>query len=452
VFYNSLAGGAEKAVAEATSHEVGHNLGLSHDGTAALLSSQDYYEGHGSGATGWAPIMGVGYSRELTQWSQGEYPDASNDEDDLALIPSHGAPLRSDDHGSSRASASTLAMQANGGTMTVLQSGVIERRTDLDVFAFETAGGTVQLQVTPSPLARSSNLYVSASLLDAAGNVVASSNEASGLGATLSAEISAGTYYVQVDGVGDNSPAPGYPDYGSLGQYQISGSVPAAAAALPQVSLDLETLVVRENGSVQVGLNLSAPSSQTVSVAISFSGSATPGVDYEPPASSTVSFAPGTTSASFTLRSLDDALNEVHETIVYTLGTPSGALAGAISTGTTRIRDDDAAPEVRLSRSAQTFSEAGGVGFVDVQLSAAAGRTLSVELSIGGSAVNGEDYVRVPTRVNFAEGVTSRRIRIVPVDDTTSEAGETVIIGIASSRIATIGSPSQYTGTITDND
>jgi serralysin len=48
----------EKYTAEAISHEVGHTLGLSHDGR--ITPSEGYYAGHGSGDTGWAPIMGVG--------------------------------------------------------------------------------------------------------------------------------------------------------------------------------------------------------------------------------------------------------------------------------------------------------------------------------------------------------------------------------------------------------
>jgi hypothetical protein len=60
VFYD---GRNEKYVAEAISHEAGHNVGLHHDGT----STASYYTGHGSGATGWAPIMGVGYSKSLVQ-------------------------------------------------------------------------------------------------------------------------------------------------------------------------------------------------------------------------------------------------------------------------------------------------------------------------------------------------------------------------------------------------
>ena len=55
--------------AEAASHESGHSLGLSHDGD----SGNEYYSGHGSGATSWAPIMGSAYTATVSQWSKGEY-------------------------------------------------------------------------------------------------------------------------------------------------------------------------------------------------------------------------------------------------------------------------------------------------------------------------------------------------------------------------------------------
>src|SRR5207253_3500030 len=75
-----------KYIAEAAAHEAGHNLGLSHDGTATL----GYYDGQGS----WAPIMGVGYDRAISQWSKGEYSGANNTEDDLAIIAAAGPTLK----------------------------------------------------------------------------------------------------------------------------------------------------------------------------------------------------------------------------------------------------------------------------------------------------------------------------------------------------------------------
>ncbi len=72
-------GNSAKNIAEAVSHEVGHNLGLDHDGNA---SGQGYDRGHGA----WAPIMGVGYDRPIAQWSKGDYAGANNQQDDVAII------------------------------------------------------------------------------------------------------------------------------------------------------------------------------------------------------------------------------------------------------------------------------------------------------------------------------------------------------------------------------
>ena len=131
VFEDNLFNGSEKHVAEAITHEAGHGLGLEHDGTNAGV---EYYTGHGSGATGWAPIMGNGYSRELTQWSKGEYPNANNTEDDLSIITtSNGFGYRPDDHGDVLTAATAL----NPAGDTILAGeGIIERNTDRRLFLF----------------------------------------------------------------------------------------------------------------------------------------------------------------------------------------------------------------------------------------------------------------------------------------------------------------------------
>ncbi|MEP6299251.1 MAG: zinc-dependent metalloprotease family protein, partial [Ilumatobacter sp.] len=87
VFSANLANGSSNSVAEAVSHEAGHTLGLHHDGVHVQnadgsATHLEYYGGHGD----WAPIMGVGYSRPLTQWSKGEYPGATTTQDDIAVI------------------------------------------------------------------------------------------------------------------------------------------------------------------------------------------------------------------------------------------------------------------------------------------------------------------------------------------------------------------------------
>jgi PKD repeat protein len=233
VFYDALGGGNEKYVADAVSHEAGHNVGLSHDGTA----SSGYYTGHGSGATGWAPIMGVGYYQQLVQWSKGEYAGANNTEDDYVVMQATGLPIRTDDHGNTLATATPLAASTTNGVTTFSGSGVIERPGDVDVFSFTAGAGSVTINVSPAP--RGPKLDILATLRNSAGTVLATSNPVDSLPATLTANTtSAGTYYVTVDGVGKGDPlSDGYTDYGSVGQYAVSGTTQATASQPPTALL-----------------------------------------------------------------------------------------------------------------------------------------------------------------------------------------------------------------------
>ena len=178
--------------------------------------------GHGSGATGWAPIMGNGYSRELTQWSKGEYPDANNSEDDLSIITTrNGFGYRPDDHGDVLAAATAL----NPASDTILAGeGIIERNTDGDYFSFATGAGTVALTV--KPFERGPNLDVVATLYDRSGTVIATSNPPDRLDASFSVALTGGTYYLAIAGTGKGPLTTGYSDYGSLGYYSITGTLP----------------------------------------------------------------------------------------------------------------------------------------------------------------------------------------------------------------------------------
>lgn len=223
VFWNKLGSGNEKYVAEATSHEVGHNLGLSHDG----YSGGGYYPGHGEGETGWAPIMGVGYYQNTVQWSKGEYETANNHEDDFVVAGNNGGPLRADDHGNKANSATPLTVTVNGSDISLAGSGVIHTAKDKDFFSFSAGAGAGSITVQPDT--RSANLDVYVRILDASGNQVAKAKPPATLAATVNFNLpSAGTYYVSVDGTSFGNPLnTGYSQYGSLGQYTISGTAKA---------------------------------------------------------------------------------------------------------------------------------------------------------------------------------------------------------------------------------
>jgi len=216
-------------VSEAISHEVGHSLGLAHDGDA----TGGYYRGHDDGTIGWAPIMGSSYWEPVTQWSQQEYSGATNTgadanfgrgRDDIAIISSltngNNFGLKADDHGDTSSSATVLSQL--DGTI----DGLISTRQDRDVFAFTTTGSVVEFAANPAPLAP--NLDISLTVRDGFGSVIATSNPVSLLSAAISVELDAGDYTVEVDGVGIGTPGAaspsGYSDYASLGQYTLAAS------------------------------------------------------------------------------------------------------------------------------------------------------------------------------------------------------------------------------------
>jgi hypothetical protein len=215
VFTRGVGTGA-KNLAEAASHEAGHNVGLGHDGTASV----GYYEGHGS----WAPIMGVGYYRGISQWSKGEYSGANNTEDDYSVIGTHGLALRADEVGDTTGTAATLAVGATA-------SGVIAAESDVDVYRVDV-GAAGNYTATANAAAIGGNLDIKLDLLNSAGAVVTSADPASGqsdagtptgLGASVSTTLQPGTYYLRVDNVGYGNPLnTGYSTYGSRGAYTLA--------------------------------------------------------------------------------------------------------------------------------------------------------------------------------------------------------------------------------------
>ena len=238
-----------KAGGEASSHELGHTFGLSHDGRTNPV--EGYYAGQGD----WAPIMGVGYYKPISQWSKGEYNFANNFEDDVAIISStsNGVGFRADDHGNSTATAAALQIDGNGN-LTANNTGIIENQADWDFFSFNTKGGNINLNV--NTVARHGDLDIIVRLYQSNGTQIGEFNP-SGLNSTVTANLASGNYFLSVDGTGAGNPATdGYSDYASLGSYFITGNIPvscAATAIIPYLNINNLAWQQTSTGSVAVG-------------------------------------------------------------------------------------------------------------------------------------------------------------------------------------------------------
>jgi hypothetical protein len=463
-------GNSNKNIAEATSHEVGHTLGLSHDGRSS--PSEEYYSGHGSGATGWAPIMGVGYSREVVQWSKGQYANANNTEDDLGIItgtvtnqwvPSgNGFGYRPDDYGSSVATAFQPVF--SGGT-TVTVAGIIERSADVDVFEFTTAG---RFTATISPATISPNLDVLAEIWSAAGSVLHVGNPSATLSAAFDLTLAAGTYFLAVRGTGTGNPTTGYSEYASLGQYTTQMTV--EEPTLPVLSIAAAAAVNNEGNSGATNFTFTVTRSGAATGASSaswavtgsgansantadFVGGVLPG--------GSVSFAAGETSKTITVGVQGDTAVEADEGFTVTLSSPTGAWLGSPAQASGTITNDDL-PVVTIAAADADKPEGTSASptpftFTVTRQSGFAGSS-SVAWAVAGSGpkpANAADFsggVLPSGTVSFAAGETSKTITVNVAADTLTETDEGFTVTLSSPSGAALGVPAQASGTITNDD
>jgi hypothetical protein len=428
VFTNNLGKTNAKNIAEAVSHEAGHTLGLRHQSAydASGKRTQEYSGGSGTGETGWAPIMGVSYSKNLTTWNNGPNNVSSTSlQDDMSIISGtgNGFGYRQDDRGNSIGNAANLT-----GTTQVSGSGIIETVADVDVFRFTTGAGNVTLDVKGASVGQ--NLDIVTKLLDSTGKVLVTSDASDKVNANISTSLSAGTYYLQV---GSNGL------YGRVGQYTISGTLPQVSTieTFPEVSIN-DINVNETNGTATFTVSLSKAATNGTSVNFTTAnGTAASGEDYTTK-TGTLNFATGETSKTITVDIQNDSLVESEETFSLKLSNPQG-LTIKDDTGVGKIVSEDVyiAPEVSINDI--SVNETNGTATFTVSLSKTATSGTSVNFATAnGTAVSGEDYTAKTGTLNFAAGETSKTITVDIQNDSLVESEETFSLKLNNPQGLTI--------------
>lgn len=210
-------------VATASSHESGHTLGLLHQSTydANGNKTAEYNPGNAN----WAPLMGVGYGAIRDTWWNGPNSTSSTTiQDDIATLtrPANRTfQLRTDDYGNTFSSA--FRIPVTGPAISL--DGILESNGDVDMFRFETDAGPISFSANGldlrtiygiNNLTPGANTDLVLRLYSDTGALIAEDAPANSLSASISATVSAGTYYVAV--THDSQ-------YGSIGQYTLSGNV-----------------------------------------------------------------------------------------------------------------------------------------------------------------------------------------------------------------------------------
>ena len=453
-----------KSIAEAASHEVGHALGLSHDGT----STAGYYSGHGSGDVGWASIMGVGYYKNVTQWDDGTFYDSTNTgssanygkgADDLVVITTYnGFGYRADDNGNTSATASPLSV---AGTV-VLDSGVIERTDDVDAYSFTTGDGPISLNInsfSPGP-----NLDIQADIYDYSNRLIATSNPTSGLNASFAMTLPAGQYYLLVRGVGVGDPTSstptGYSSYGSLGAYTITGNI-VDPGQVAQLSVN-DIIVNEAAGTATFTVTLSGTASGDVTVDYgTVSQTASAPLDYTSAAGSLIFQVGGPSTRTVTVPINDDNIVEGNETFSLNLSGAVGAIL-ADGQGVATIVDNDAnvaignasANEGNLAKGKKNSGSTSLKDMVfSITLTNAVDHDVTMQWSTAdNTATTGDgDYVAASGTAVIRAGDVATTIVVQVIGDGTNEPDETFFVTLNTVTGATV-TDGVATGTILDDD
>ncbi|MBU6205562.1 MAG: pre-peptidase C-terminal domain-containing protein, partial [Bacteroidetes bacterium] len=270
VFPNQLTYNADY-VASAATHEIGHTLALNHHAPydASCNRIGYYHPGQGTGQTSWGPIMGAPYYSNFVVWYKGPTTSptcAQTNQDDLALITGY-IPYRNDDHGNTASVATTMNIVSNA----ISDSGSIERNNDVDFFKITLSqASTLTLNVRPWSLDPQNNtaacLDARIELWNSAGTMLIANESPTTLNTSVTlSNLSAGTYFVKVDGVGisnyNDFGGTGPNDYGSLGRFYITGTITGQVTSLPIANFSAPTTACSGSSVVSTNTSTNNPSS-----------------------------------------------------------------------------------------------------------------------------------------------------------------------------------------------
>ncbi len=244
------------------------------------------------------------------------------------------------------------------------------------------------------------------------------------------------------------------PQNGTLGSPSSATLTIVDTTPSPQVQFTSSTYTVSESGgAASITVILTSPSDFNVTVAYNTGdGTATAGSDYATTTGS-LTFAPGQTSANFSVPITADTVDENDETVNLTLTAPTNATLGTPSNATLTIIDDDPRPTVQFTSATYSVVENIPSAVITVTLSGASELTVTVPYATGDDTANaGSDYTAQTGSLSFAPGQTSLNITVPITDDTLDELNETVALSLGTPTNADLGTPSNATLTIIDDD
>ncbi len=206
--------------------------------------------------------------------------------------------------------------------------------------------------------------------------------------------------------------------------------------AVATISANLTTISESGSAVYTVALDKANDTASPIVITLATGGTASGADRNAMPAS--VSIPVGSSSATFTLTPVDDAIVEPTETVIMSLTGSSVGSVSASGSATVSITDNDTGLLYILPK--QNATEGNPIpGAFTVWMTAPSSTATIVVYSVGGTATPTSDFTNPSGVVSLTAGVTSFDITIPVVDDLVVEFAETVVIQLTS---ITSGSPS----------
>lgn len=217
-------------------------------------------------------------------------------------------------------------------------------------------------------------------------------------------------------------------------------TVAASDATAAEAGLDPGAFTVARTG----------PPVGNLTVNFTRTGTATSGTDFTAIGTSVV--IPDTqASVTIAVTPQPDTTNEGSETVIVTLAADAAYTVGTPNAATVSILDDDRSTVTIVATDPTASETPGDTGTFTVTRTAPTTGSLTVNLTITGTATNGTDYTSLSTALAFTAGQSSRTVTITPTNDAATEGPEVVTLQIASGSYD-IGAPGYDDVTILDND
>jgi len=160
----------------------------------------------------------------------------------------------------------------------------------------------------------------------------------------------------------------------------------------------------------------------------------------------------GQRSAAITVNVVDNGLNEDDKTVVVSMGVPTNAVQGKTTTSTVTIIDTEPAPTVSFASASSSGEEKSGPVRLEMKLSAASGRPVTVEYAAsGGTAIQGKDYALQGGPLTFAPGETAKEIMVDIRNHGIYEDGKTFELVLKNPKNAVLGTGTVHAYTIINN-